>query len=225
MRCVCRFLFLFSPLPFSGILDYSMRIRARPTRFHENKLHAEGYFLVAGIDEAGKGAWAGPLVAACVMLPKSAQISGLRDSKQLSPSKREELYVSIVRQAIAWSVGIVEHHVIDRIGIVKANQRVMEDALRKMPVEPEYVLIDGVPFWEPPYKHAFVVKGDQSVFSIAAASVLAKVTRDRLMHDLHRQCPEYGFAEHKGYGTKQHREKIRRHGLSPVHRHSYRLSL
>lgn len=193
----------------------------RPSRTYENALRKRGYSLICGIDEAGKGAWAGPIVAACAVLPISVRLKGLRDSKLLTAPKREELYVKICSQALAWSVGIVSNEVIDTVGIIKSNRRAMEQALDKLSIDPDYVLIDGVPFWKPETDHEFVVRGDRHLTSVAAASIIAKVTRDQILKNYHKEYPDYGFAEHKGYGTEAHREALFEFGPCPIHRRSY----
>ena len=197
-------------------------MKSKPSRNHEKRLHKKGHHLVAGIDEAGKGAWAGPVVAASVILPAVVQLEGVNDSKLLSPKKRQQLFVKITAQALAWSVGVVGHEVVDKVGIVKATQRAMERAIKGLRVEPEYLLIDGTPFFKPETPHEFIVRGDQKMTNIAAAAIVAKVTRDKLMDSVHSAHPNYGFVAHRGYGTKGHQDALTEHGPSPVHRFSYR---
>jgi len=194
----------------------------RPTRRYENALRKKGYIRVCGIDEAGRGAWAGPIVAACVILPVNARLHGVRDSKLLTARKREQLYAEITRQAIAWGAGVISHEVIDRVGILRANRRAMEQALTKMKSSADYALIDGVPFWKPSLAHEFITGADRSITAVAAASIIAKVTRDELLRGYHKEYPEYGFDEHKGYGTKEHKKNLDAIGPSPIHRRSFR---
>lgn len=191
-----------------------------PTRRRERQLRAKGYRVIAGADEAGRGAWAGPLVAAAVILPETFAGHGIRDSKLLSPPERELHYARIVQAAIAWAVQVTPVEAIDATGVHVANLQAIVAAVQKLSLRPQYVLVDG---WQlgllVPCEG--IVDGDQSVLSIAAASIVAKVTRDRLMTELHLRYPLYGFAVHKGYGTPQHQATLLRHGLSPVHRRSF----
>jgi ribonuclease HII len=177
--------------------------------------------IVAGVDEAGRGPLAGPVVAAAVILNPSALPHGINDSKQLSRSKRDALYEEILRTAHV-GVGLVEAHVIDEINILQATLRAMREAVLALPCTPSYLLIDGnrLPTGLPCPAEA-VVKGDSRSLSIAAASIIAKVTRDRIMEELDAHYPEYGFARHAGYGTKAHLEALERHGITPEHRKSF----
>jgi len=179
--------------------------------------------LIAGVDEAGRGALAGPVVAAAVVWGDTP-LEGLADSKRLSPAVRERLYDTIVERALGVGVGVVSHEVIDQINILKATMRAMEWAVAQLPMGPDWVLVDGnrVPASLKPRVTA-MVRGDQTVACISAASIVAKVTRDRLMTGLAEGYPVYGFGRHKGYGTKDHYEALRCHGPSPVHRVSFRL--
>ncbi|MDD5341963.1 MAG: ribonuclease HII [Patescibacteria group bacterium] len=193
----------------------------KPSRLEEKKLWKLGYRNIAGLDEAGRGAWAGPIVAAAVILPPRIRLEGLRDSKQLSPGQREKLFSAIAKVAISWSVGIVSHRLIDRKGIGPANILAMVLAIKKLSVAPDYLLIDALKFDHLLPSQA-IVRGDQKVFSIAAASILAKVTRDRILIGQHEKLPQYDFHLHKGYGTKHHLALIKKHGVSQFHRKSYR---
>lgn len=186
----------------------------------ERELTREGYRAIAGVDEAGRGAWAGPLVAAAVILPLEIKLPGLADSKALTPDARERLYVTITRTAHAWAVGIVPAALIDARGITWATYRAMELSLKRLAAAPDYVLVDAytLPI---PIPHEGIIHGDSHVRSIAAASVIAKVTRDALMEAEDKRFPAYAFAQHKGYGTAQHYEYIQRFGLTPIHRRSY----
>jgi ribonuclease HII len=189
---------------------------------HENKLWRNGYDLIAGLDEAGRGSWAGPLVAgAVVWKPGIKKVDGLNDSKKLSPLTRERLFLQIVKNCLAWSVGIVPHSFIDEVGILPANREVFRKALENLNLEPKYVLIDGVKIFEPEYKHEFIIKGDGKIASIAAASIIAKVARDKMMENISKNYPEYNWRQNKGYGTQEHADMIDQFGLSELHRLSF----
>lgn len=187
----------------------------------ENSLYNEGYKFVAGIDEAGRGPLAGPVCAAAVILPEDLVIDGINDSKKLTEKKREILFDIITKSAIAYSIEFVSPEVIDEINIKQATSLAMHNALKNLKIKADFVIIDGndnIPY-EIPFK--YVVKGDAKSQTIAAASILAKVSRDRLMIKLNEEYPEYGFAKHKGYGTKVHIEAIQKFGVLPVHRKSF----
>jgi ribonuclease HII len=189
---------------------------------HERALRAQGIARIAGIDEAGRGPLAGPVVAAAVMLPEKFRHKTLTDSKQLSAPHREELYLEITtREGVVWSVSVVEVEEIDRINILRAAHQAMRRAVAMLTVTPEHVLIDGRPVRPFPIAQTALVGGDARSFSIAAASVIAKVTRDRIMVELHAQHPAYEFAQHKGYGTELHLAKLRTHGPCPIHRRTF----
>ncbi|MGA9351371.1 MAG: ribonuclease HII [Anaerolineae bacterium] len=197
-----------------------------PDLREEMALYAEGYRHIAGLDEAGRGSWAGPVVAGAVILPigqpdLSQQLEGVRDSKQLTPRQRERLYGAIRSAALAVGVGIVPPDMIDESGIVPATRQAMGLAIVQLDLSPDFLLIDflNLPGLSIPQKG--ITGGDALSLSIAAASIVAKVTRDRWMIQLDARYPGYGFARHKGYGTRQHRESLARLGLSPVHRLSY----
>jgi ribonuclease HII len=188
----------------------------------EKEVRARGFRLVAGIDEAGRGPLAGPVVAAAVMLPPRARLSGVDDSKRLSPKQREEAFALLQEKALAIGVGIVEAGEIDRINIHQASLRAMEKAVAKLSLIPDFLFIDGLHTLTLPLPQKAVVKGDQRCLAIAAASIVAKVTRDRIMTDYHREYPEYNFIRHKGYGTKEHIQAIEKYGSCPLHRRSFR---
>lgn len=194
----------------------------KPDRREEKKLQEKGYRLIAGIDEVGKGAWAGPLVAAAVILAPKNKIKGINDSKKLTPKKREKLFVGITREALAWSVAVVENDFIDQQGIVKANLKAIKEAGLGLNLQPDYLLIDAVRIKVGKIPTKSIIKGDAKVLSIAAASIVAKVVRDSLMNGYHRLYPKYKFSKHKGYGTKEHHRLIKKHGFSPIHRKSFR---
>ena len=188
----------------------------------ESEARKSGYSLIAGIDEAGRGPLAGPVVSAAVVLPENACLDGVNDSKKLTPKKREELFPGIRAAALAVGVGIVRAETIDRINILQAALLSMARAVENLAVKPDYLLIDG-PFPIPlDLPQNALPKGDSLSISIAAASIIAKVTRDRMMAAYDEAYPEYGFSKHKGYPTRAHREAIRRWGCSPIHRKSFK---
>lgn len=178
--------------------------------------------LVAGVDEAGRGPLAGPVVCACCIMPSDSFIDGINDSKQLSERKREMLYQQIIDTAVAYHVAVIDHSVIDEINILNATKRGMVEAVAGLTVKPDIVLIDAVRL-ELPYRTESIVKGDAKSYAIAAASILAKVTRDRLMAEYDKQYPAYGFRYNKGYGTAAHVAALGKVGPSPIHRKSFHL--
>ncbi|HAF60660.1 MAG TPA: ribonuclease HII [Bacillota bacterium] len=211
---------------------------------HENALYEKGIQYIAGVDEAGRGPLAGPVVAAAVVLPKDFNILGVDDSKKLSPKKREELFVLIKEAAVAYGIGCVDNETIDRINILEATKLAMKDALRQLeaslrsilgeewkkltgdenrqkPCCIQHILIDGLALPDVPIPQTAIVHGDAISVSIAAASILAKVTRDQIMMDNHRIYPGYAFDCNKGYGTKAHYEGIKLYGLCPIHRRTF----
>jgi len=190
-------------------------------REYERRLMAEGYTVVAGVDEAGRGAFAGPVVAAAVTIPLGVHIEGVQDSKVLTPAIRSALYEEILTGAEGIGVGVVAPSEIDALNILRATHRAMALALADLDPPADFALIDGRPVQGLELPHQCIVKGDQKSFAIAAASIVAKVTRDELMVELEEQHPGYGFAEHKGYGTRSHREALVRLGPCPAHRRSF----
>lgn len=181
-----------------------------------------GKEYVCGIDEAGRGPLAGPVVVASVMLPKDSMIEGVNDSKKVSEKKREKLYDLILNEAISYGIGIIYQDEIDQINILQATKKGLTEALKQMKVRPDVILVDalnGIDTLGVPYKS--IIKGDAKSYSIAAASIIAKVTRDRIMREWDKVYPEYGFINHKGYGTAQHIQAIREYGLCPLHRRSF----
>lgn len=182
---------------------------------------AEGIQIICGVDEAGRGPLAGPVCAAAVILPPHADIPGLNDSKKLSDKRRRELFPIIKEQAVAYGIGIATHEEIDEINILQATYLAMERAINALSVKPELVLIDGNRAKDFGIPVETVIKGDSRSASIAAASILAKVTRDDMMLELANIYPEYQFEIHKGYGTKAHYAALDEHGASPVHRKSF----
>lgn len=181
------------------------------------------YNLIAGVDEAGRGPLAGPVVAAAVILPRNFFHAEIDDSKKLSPPKREELYGVIKKSAVAYAFGIVEAHVIDSINILEATKAAMHTAVTNLNPPPDFVLIDALKVESLSYRQFALTKGDTLSISVAAASILAKVYRDTIMCQYHKSYPQYAFNKHKGYPTKLHRACIRKYGSSPIHRKSFKL--
>ena len=189
---------------------------------YESKAHAEGYATVCGIDEAGRGPLCGPVVAAACILPPGLVIEKLNDSKKLSPKRRDELFDIIKENALSFSVASASVEEIDGLNILEATLLAMRRAVAGLTVKPDYLLVDGNVFRGFGIKGESVVSGDALSPSIAAASILAKVSRDRLMVEYAKQYPDYGFDKHKGYGTKAHLEALEKYGVTPILRRSYR---
>ena len=189
-----------------------------PDNKYELEAYASGVKQIAGIDEAGRGPLAGPVVAAAVILRADSKISGLNDSKLLSPVQREKLFYEIKQEAQSVSVSIVSSEIIDSINILQATRLAMTNAVQALAFEPELLLIDGPISLDLTITQLPIIKGDRLCASIAAASIIAKVTRDRIMLELHEEFPEYRFDKNKGYGTKEHRLAILKHGPCKVHR-------
>lgn len=187
----------------------------------EDSLYDRGFQTLCGIDEAGRGPLAGPVCAAACILPRDLEIPGLNDSKQLSAKKREALYAEITERALAWAVCMVDEKRIDEINILQATFEAMRGALGGLSVRPDFCLVDGNRDPKLGIPTQTVVKGDARCATVAAASILAKMSRDRLMTELDAVYPEYGFAIHKGYGTKAHYAALDRYGLCPIHRRSF----
>jgi ribonuclease HII len=189
---------------------------------YEKKVRATGVVRIAGVDEAGRGALAGPVVAAAVVLPEKFRHRKLNDSKQLSPERRDEIYDQLVSNSeIAWAVGMVDHLEIDRINILRASHEAMRIALTALATAPEHVLIDGLPVFPFPFPQTAIIDGDCYSLTIAAASVIAKVTRDRIMRDFCAEFPQYCFDQHKGYSTELHLSRLHEFGPCPIHRRSF----
>jgi len=201
------------------------RDRLAGLRHHEAELWASGCELVAGVDEAGRGPLAGPVVAAAVVLPRDCVIAGLNDSKKLSPKKREELYRVILDTAVAVGIGSSSEKLIDEVNILNATHRAMRDAVADLGRVPDHVLVDGTSIPELSIPQTAINRGDERSAPIAAASIIAKVTRDRLLVKYDEQYPGYGFARHKGYGTSEHLAALRRLGPCEIHRRSFRVVL
>lgn len=198
-----------------------MKRLSQVTWLTELALWGQGYRQIVGLDEAGRGALAGPVVAAAVVLPPHTCLDTVDDSKRLSPDVRETLFTVIQRVAVGMGVGFIAAETIDRINIRQATLLAMQAALEALPHPAEYVLIDGRDTLTAPVAQRAIIHGDQTVGSIAAASIVAKVTRDRLMHTFDGQFPGYGFGQHKGYGTAAHLWAIRQLGPSPIHRRTF----
>lgn len=185
--------------------------------FYEKKIE-----LIGGIDEAGRGPLAGPVVVACVIMPKDSMIEGVNDSKKVSEKTREKLYEEITKTAISYEVGIIDQKEIDNINILNATKLGLTIAIKGLKVKPEFILVDAltnIDTCKIPYRS--IVKGDAKCYCIACASIIAKVTRDRIMRQWAEVYPQYGFEKHKGYGTAMHIQAIKEYGLCPLHRHSF----
>ena len=188
----------------------------------ENKLIQRGFKTICGIDEAGRGPLAGPVVVASVIMPADSMIEGVNDSKKISEKKREMLYDQILEEAISYGVGIIGQDEIDEINILNATKKGLTMSLQELTVKPDLILVDALNHIDTmgiPYES--IIKGDAKCYSIAAASIIAKVTRDRIMKEWDAIYPEYGFEKHKGYGTAAHIQAIKEYGLSPIHRKSF----
>ena len=197
----------------------------------EKKMWGRGYRFVAGLDEAGRGPLAGPVVSGAVFIApedflKAKKIKSVKDSKKLSEKKRREVYMELTKnKAIKWGIGIVSEKVIDRINILEATKlsmlKAVDDLEKKSGVEIDFLILDGKMKLETKKDQESIIKGDDKVFSVSAASIIAKVTRDKIMLKYDRKYPQYGFAKHKGYGTREHMEKIIACGMCPIHRQSF----
>ena len=188
----------------------------------DKEFFEKGVKYIAGIDEAGRGPLAGPVVVACVVLPENSMIEGVNDSKKISEAKREKLYDIIIQEAISYGVGIIYQDEIDEINILQATKKGVTEAIKQMEVKPNIIMVDalnGIDTMGIPYKS--IIKGDAKCYSIAAASIIAKVTRDRIMREWDKVYPEYGFASHKGYGTAKHIAAIKEVGPCPIHRKTF----
>lgn len=192
-----------------------------PNLRQEKKLQKIGFKYIAGFDEAGKGAWAGPLVAGAVILNPQIKIKGIKDSKLLRRPQREEIFEKIVSSALSWATGIVSEQIIDEIGITKANILAMEKALKNLALTPHFLLIDALKLNHLKTPSLSMIDGDYKITSIAAASIIAKVTRDKIMDELAENYPQYGFCHHKGYGTAFHYQMICQYGICEIHRKSF----
>ena len=190
--------------------------------FHEEAAREAGFSIIAGVDEVGRGPLAGPVVAAAVILPESPLLPGVKDSKLMTPKSREEAFEAIRFEALSAAVGVVSRAYIDRFNILKASLEAMARAVRSLDPQPEFLLVDGIYPVSLSIPQQCLKKGDQVSLSISAASVVAKVYRDRIMTAYHDVFPAYGFAQNKGYGTPQHLEALKKYGPSPIHRLTFR---
>lgn len=188
---------------------------------YENKCYKRGMIHIAGVDEAGRGPLAGPVVAAAVILPKDFKLYGLTDSKQLNEKQRNHFYEKIIHGAVDYHIAIINSQEIDRINILEATKKAMFNAIEHLDPNPDHILIDAVALKNLSSTSESIVQGDQKSITIAAASILAKVTRDRCMREIHRKYPMYHFDSNMGYGTKQHMQMIAAHGITPYHRKTF----
>ena len=187
----------------------------------ETELYNNGYKLIGGVDEVGRGPLAGPVVCAAVILPENCEIIGIDDSKKLSEKKRNLLFDEIKKQAISYNIEFVSEKEIDELNILNATKKCMEKAINNLPIKPDIMLVDAVTGLNLNCESKSIIKGDSLSYSIGAASILAKVTRDRYMEELDSKYPQYGFKMHKGYGTKLHMDKLREIGPCEIHRRSF----
>ena len=198
--------------------------RLKEMKARETELHRQGYVNIAGVDEVGRGPLAGPVVAAAVVLPEDFDVLGIDDSKKLSEKRREELFDVILEKAVAWGIGMADHSTIDEINILQATKLAMKDAIADLSGKLEgidYVIFDAVKINDLKLPQEAVINGDSKILAVAAASIVAKVTRDRMMVAYAEEYPGYGFEKNKGYGTKQHYEGIARQGICPIHRKTF----
>ena len=197
-------------------------LRLKELKRQEDELRNRGFNMICGIDEAGRGPLAGPVVVASVIMPANSMIEGVNDSKKVSEKKREKLYDQILEEAISYGVGIVGQDEIDEINILNATKKGLTMSLKELTVKPDLIIVDALTHIDTmgiPYES--IIKGDAKCYSISAASIIAKVTRDRIMREWDKVYPEYGFEKHKGYGTSAHIEAIKKYGLCPIHRKSF----
>lgn len=187
---------------------------------YEKELYAQGIDLIAGVDEVGRGPLAGPVVAAAVILPKACKIPGLNDSKKIPKSKHKEIYEAVLQNAIAIGIGIKDNQVIDQVNIYEATKLAMMEAIGQLEPQPQHLLIDAMKL-DLPIPQTSIIKGDANSLSIAAASIVAKVTRDQMMEDFDREYPGYDFAQNAGYGTAKHLAGLDQLGVTPIHRRSF----
>ena len=187
---------------------------------YEKELYVQGINLIAGVDEVGRGPLAGPVVAAAVILPQNCKIKGLNDSKRIPKKKHEEIFQVVKENALAIGIGIMDNHVIDQVNIYEATKLAMNDAVSQLQPKPQHLLIDAMKL-DLPISQTSIIKGDANSLSIAAASIIAKVTRDKIMANYDQEFPGYDFAQNAGYGTAKHLEGIEKHGVTPIHRTSF----
>ena len=199
-------------------VDEDLRLEKMLT--YEKELYAQGLQLIAGVDEVGRGPLAGPVVAAAVILPKNCKIPGLNDSKKIPKSKHQAIYQAVLDQAISVGIGVKDNHVIDQVNIYEATKLAMLEAIHELEPQPQHLLIDAMKL-DFPISQTSIIKGDANSLSIAAASIVAKVTRDQMMATYDQEYPGYDFAQNAGYGTTKHLEGLEKQGVSPIHRRSF----
>ena len=199
-------------------IDENLRLEAMLT--YEKELYAQGISLIAGVDEVGRGPLAGPVVAAAVILPQNCKIKGLNDSKKIPKKKHEEIFQAVKENALAIGIGIMDNHVIDQVNIYEATKLAMKEAISQLEPQPEHLLIDAMKLDLPIFQTS-IIKGDANSLSIAAASIIAKVTRDKIMTNYDQEFPGYDFSQNAGYGTAKHLEGLEKYGVSPIHRTSF----
>ena len=199
-------------------VDEDLRLEKMLT--YEKELYAQGVQLIAGVDEVGRGPLAGPVVAAAVILPNNCKIPGLNDSKKIPKSKHQAIYQAVLDQAISVGIGVKDNHVIDRVNIYEATKLAMLEAIQELDPQPQHLLIDAMKL-DLPISQTSIIKGDANSLSIAAASIVAKVTRDQMMVAYDQEYPGYDFAQNAGYGTTKHLEGLEKQGVSPIHRRSF----
>jgi len=199
-------------------VDEDLRLEKMLT--YEKELYTQGIQLIAGVDEVGRGPLAGPVVAAAVILPKNCKIPGLNDSKKIPKSKHQAIYQAVLDQAISVGIGVKDNHVIDQVNIYEATKLAMLEAIHELDPQPQHLLIDAMKL-DLPISQTSIIKGDANSLSIAAASIVAKVTRDQMMAAYDQEYPGYDFAQNAGYGTTKHLEGLEKQGVSPIHRRSF----
>ena len=199
-------------------VDEDLRLEKMLT--YEKELYAQGIQLIAGVDEVGRGPLAGPVVAAAVILPKNCKIPGLNDSKRIPKSKHQAIYQAVLDQALSVGIGIKDNHVIDQVNIYEATKLAMLEAIQELDPQPQHLLIDAMKL-DLPISQTSIIKGDANSLSIAAASIVAKVTRDQMMASYDQEYPGYDFAQNAGYGTSKHLEGLEKQGVTPIHRLSF----
>ena len=199
-------------------VDEDLRLEKMLT--YEKELYAQGIQLIAGVDEVGRGPLAGPVVAAAVILPNNCKIPGLNDSKKIPKSKHQAIYQAVLDQAISVGIGVKDNHVIDQVNIYEATKLAMLEAIHELDPQPQHLLIDAMKL-DLPISQTSIIKGDANSLSIAAASIVAKVTRDQMMATYDQEYPGYDFAQNAGYGTTKHLEGLEKQGVSPIHRRSF----
>lgn len=200
--------------------EIAENMRLEGMLYYEKELYVQGIKLIAGVDEVGRGPLAGPVVAAAVILPKNCKIKGLNDSKKIPKKKHEEIFQAVKDNALAIGIGIMDNHVIDQVNIYEATKLAMKEAISKLDPQPEHLLIDAMKL-DLPITQTSIIKGDANSLSIAAASIIAKVTRDKIMANYDKEFPGYDFSQNAGYGTTKHLEGLEKHGVTPIHRKSF----